>query len=168
MATRDGLTNLYNYRYLQTQLQNLMTQRRLTSSLSLVMVDTDNFKIYNDRYGHLKGDEILQEIGRVLAENTRDTDVPARYGDDEFIVLLRETNKEQAIVFAERCVCLIGEYSFDADDPHSKLTISAGITAAPEDATDSEGLIAKADEALYAAKQAGCNQVHAAGTQEIA
>ncbi len=163
LATRDGLTNLHNYRYLQTQLQTLMTNRPLKSSLSLVMIDTDNFKVYNDRYGHLKGDEILREIAQVLASNIRDTDVAARYGGDEFIVLLRETNKEQAIGFAERCLRLIQEYSFGEEGPNTKLTISAGVTAAPEDATDPGDLIAKADAAMYAAKQAGRNQVHATG-----
>ena len=163
LATRDGLTNLYNYRYLQTQLQTLMTKRSVKNLLSLVMIDTDNFKMYNDRFGHLKGDEILREIARVLDINIRDTDIAARYGGDEFIVLLRETNKEQAVGFAERCVRLIREYSFGEENPDAKLTISAGVAAAPEDATNPEDFIAKADEAMYAAKQAGRNQVRAVG-----
>ena len=161
LATRDGLTNLYNFRYLQTQLGNLIAhRRRLKSPLSLVMIDTDNFKAFNDTYGHLRGNEILQEIAAVLNGNIRETDIVARYGGDEFTVLLLETSKEQAVSFAERCVRLIREHHFDTQ---SQLTISAGVATSPDDAQTPETLIAQADRALYAAKQVGGNQVCAAG-----
>ncbi len=163
LATRDGLTNLYNYRYLQTQLNAFMNNRCLKGPLSLIMIDVDKFKTYNDQYGHLKGDEILREIARVLTSNIRGNDLAVRYGGDEFVVLLLETDKNKAIKFAERCVRLISEYSFDKGNPNNKITVSAGIATAPEDATSPEELIDKADKVLYAAKQAGRNQVHAAG-----
>ena len=163
LATRDGLTNLYNYRYLQTQLNYLMDNRRLKAPLSLIMIDADNLKTYNDHYGHLKGDEILREIARVLTSNIRGNDLAVRYGGDEFVVLLLETDKDNAIRFAERCVRLIREYSFDKENPNNKITVSVGVATAPEDATSPEGLIDKADKAHYAAKQAGRNQVHVAG-----
>jgi diguanylate cyclase (GGDEF)-like protein len=163
LAIRDGVTNLYNYRYLQTQLKNLMPNRPLKSPISLVMIDADNFKAYNDRYGHLKGDEILREIARVLAAHIRETDIAARYGGDEFAVLLHETDKNGAITFAERCVRLISEYSFGDETLEQKLTISAGVATSPEDAIQPQELIDKADKALYTAKQAGRNQIRAAG-----
>ncbi|MBI1922673.1 diguanylate cyclase [Candidatus Poribacteria bacterium] len=163
LATRDGLTNLYNYRYLQTQLNSLMDSRRPKPPLSLIMIDADNFKTYNDQYGHLKGNEILREIARVLTSHIRGNDLAVRYGGDEFVVLLLETAKDKAIRFAERCVRLIREYSFDKENPNNKITVSAGIATAPEDATSPEELMDKADKALYMAKQAGRNQVHAAG-----
>jgi len=163
LATRDGLTNLYNYRYLQTQLNAFMDNRRPKTPLSLIMIDADNFKTYNDQYGHLKGDEILREIARLLASNIRGNDLAVRYGGDEFVVLLLETDKDKAIKFAERCVRLIREYSFDKENPTNKITVSVGVATAPEDATSPEELMDKADKALYTAKQAGRNQVHAAG-----
>ena len=166
LATRDGATDLYNIRYFRSQLRDLMHERPGKQSMSLVMIDTDDFKAYNDRYGHLKGDEMLQEIARVLVTNIRDTDIAARYGGDEFIVLLLETDKARAITFAERCVRLVREYSFEEGDSEHKLTISAGVATCPEDATDPDEFIDKADKACYAAKQAGRNQVRAAGSKK--
>ena len=163
LATRDGLTNLYNYRYLQTQLQGLMAKRLPQTPVSLVMIDTDNFKIYNDRYGHLKGNEVLRAIARVLTSHIRDTDIAARYGGDEFSVLLPETNKEQALAFAERCVRFIREYKLDETDSDHQLTISIGIASYPKDADNPRDLMATADQAMYAAKNAGGNRVHTAG-----
>jgi len=163
LATRDGLTNLYNYRYLQTQLQSLMTQRAEKTPLSLVMIDMDNFKTYNDRYGHLEGDKILVSVADLLTANIRDTDVAARYGGDEFVLLLLGATKDQAVAFAQRCVSLIREYKFKGEDPIDKLTISAGVATYPEDATDRENIIKKADSEMYAAKRAGGNQVRAVG-----
>lgn len=161
LATRDGVTNLYNHRYFQSQLQNLMHERPLKQSISLVMIDTDNFKLYNDRYGHLKGDKILREIANVLNRNIRDTDIAARYGGDEFVVLLLETDKHRAIRFAERCVRLVSEHTFNEGHPEYKLTISAGVATSPEDATNPDKLIQKADKRCYTAKQAGGNRVRA-------
>ncbi len=161
LATRDGVTNLYNHRYFQSQLQNLMHERPLKQSMSLVMIDTDNFKLFNDRYGHLKGDKVLREIASVLTRNIRDTDIAARYGGDEFVVLLLETDKDRAIRFAERCVRLVSEHSFNEGHPEYKLTISAGVATCPEDATNPDELIDKADKRCYAAKQAGRNKVRA-------
>ena len=156
LATRDGVTNLYNHRYFQSQLQNLMHERPLKQSISLVMIDTDNFKLYNDRYGHLKGDKILREIASVLNRNIRDTDIAARYGGDEFVVLLLETDKNRAIRFAERCVRLVSEHSFNEGHPEYRLTISAGVVTSPEDATNPGELIEKADKRCFAGRNQVC------------
>ncbi|MCZ6678364.1 MAG: diguanylate cyclase [Candidatus Poribacteria bacterium] len=172
LATRDGLTGLYNYRYFHTQLEALMPSKPTTGphrrhqhpeTFSLVMVDIDHFKAYNDKHGHLKGNEILREIAQILASNIRETDIAARYGGEEFVIILRETDKERAVAFAERCVGLVCGYSFDATNPNNKLTISAGVATASQDATAPDDLIAQADKALYAAKEAGRNQVQVAG-----
>jgi len=163
LATRDGLTNLYNYRYFQTQLERLMAKRAPQNPVSLVMIDADNFKIFNDRYGHLRGDEILRTIARVLTSHIRDTDIAARCGGDEFSVLLPETNEDQALAFAERCVRLVPEYKLNETDSEHQLTISIGIASYPKDAANPRALMAAADHAMYAAKSAGGNRVHTAG-----
>jgi diguanylate cyclase (GGDEF)-like protein len=123
----------------------------------------DNFKTYNDRYGHLEGDKILVSVADLLTANVRDTDVVARYGGDEFVLLLLGATKDQAVAFAQRCVSLIREYKFEGEDPIGPLTISAGVATYPEDATNPENIIKKADGEMYAAKRAGGNQVRAVG-----
>jgi diguanylate cyclase (GGDEF)-like protein len=158
LATRDGLTNLYNYRYLQMQLQGLMNQRT-KPPLSLAMIDLDKFKTYNDRYGHLKGNEILREIANLLSSNIRPTDIAARYGGDEFVLLLTNTTQDQATAFAERCMRLIRDHSFVDEDIKNMLTISVGTATYPDDADDPQGLIAKADARMYLAKRAGGDRV---------
>jgi len=158
LAIRDGLTNLYSRRFFREQLEREINK----GPLSIVMFDTDNFKGYNDTHGHLKGDDVLRQMAEVLESTVRDTDIVARYGGDEFMVILPDTDKSSAAKFAQRCVQLIAEYYFEGEEliPSGKITISAGVASYPDDATNSALLIDNADNACYRAKETGKNGVY--------
>ena len=153
LAIRDGLTNLYNYRYFMQELERSLSHY----PVSLVMFDTDKFKNYNDRYGHLEGDKVLQKIADIIRSTIRQSDIGARYGGDEFAIILPKAQKEQALTFAKRCVRLVQEhYATESEDV--RITLSGGVASCPEDARESQALVQCADEACYRAKQAGGNQ----------
>ena len=158
LAIRDGLTNLYNHRFFREQLEHEMNK----GPLAIVMFDADNFKGYNDTHGHLKGDDVLRQIAEVLESTVRETDIVARYGGDEFIIILPDTGKYSASKFAERCVHLISEYHFEGEEliPAGKITISAGVASYPDDGMTSAILIDNADRACYKAKEEGKNRVY--------
>jgi diguanylate cyclase (GGDEF)-like protein len=123
-------------------------------------MDLDGYKAVNDEMGHMVGDETLRDIGQILMKHSRGINVVARYGGDEFVVLLVETSKAGAQLYADRIRQIIESYPFSHRRP---ITGSFGIASLPDDeATTSENLIRAADEALYAAKRAGKNQVAAA------
>ena len=155
LAIRDGLTDLYNHRYFVQELERSLNRY----PLSLVLFDTDKFKQYNDTYGHLEGDKVLQKIADTIRASMRHSDIGARYGGDEFVVILPETNKEQAAAFAERCATILSKYYADLEPDNSQITLSGGVASCPQDARDADTLIRCADEACYKAKQAGGNQV---------
>lgn len=162
LAITDGLTGLFNYRYFKEQLQQELNRaRRHDLYVSLVMIDIDHFKHYNDTNGHPAGDLILREIGRLLKSNIRNIDVAARYGGEEFALVLIETNKASAKIVSEKIRRLIEENVFECEDtqPNGKITISAGVATFPEDARDFDKFIDLADKRLYLAKQAGRNKI---------
>lgn len=162
LAITDGLTGLYNHRYFQEQLaKEVLRAQRYSSSLSLIMGDVDHFKNFNDNYGHLQGDDVLREVAAILKAETRQTDVVARYGGDEFMVILPNAEKADAFRVAESIRNRIRtelnsgqEYSL-----LSAVTISIGLTSFPLDALTPMGLIQKADESLYRAKNGGRDRV---------
>jgi len=150
----DSLTGLYNHRHFQELLsQELARARRYGHSLSLVMADIDHFKEYQDEHGHPAGDEALVEAARAMRQGCRGVDVVARYGGEEFAILMPETPQEAAVQAAERLRRVV--------DVGGRVTISLGVASYPQDAQDKETLIARADRALYRAKQAGRNQTRA-------
>ncbi len=162
LSITDGLTGLYNYRYFKEQLmQELNRARRHNLSVSLIMMDIDHFKYYNDTNGHPAGDLVIKNIAGLLKENIRNIDVAARYGGEEFALVLTETNKESAGIVAEKIRKLIKDYSFDREEsqPIGKITISTGVATFPADAQDFKSLVNMADKRLYRAKQAGRNVV---------
>jgi diguanylate cyclase (GGDEF)-like protein len=166
LAVTDGLTGLYNYRYFRERLQNEVDRaERHQLDLSLVMMDLDYFKQYNDRNGHPAGDEVLRALGELLRRNLRKVDVAARYGGEEFALILVETNGPNACVVAEKLRRLVEEYEFPfrENQPGGRITISAGVAAYPDDGTSAEALISAADTYLYQAKQRGRNRVVARG-----
>lgn len=162
LSITDGLTNLYNYRYFMDQLEREIKRAdRYRHNLSLIMLDVDYFKHYNDTYGHLKGDSILKEIGRLLSESVRETDTAARYGGEEFAIILPEIEDDDVLFTAERIRKKVEENPFPDENtqPEGKLTISLGVAYFPLHAQNSWDLINKADMALYQAKGDGRNNV---------
>ncbi|MHB2150835.1 GGDEF domain-containing response regulator [Calditrichota bacterium LG25] len=161
-AIRDGLTNVYNYRYFVRELRKEVARtKRYKTPFSLIMLDIDFFKTYNDLHGHLEGDEVLRAISRLLILNTRSTDIVARYGGEEFVIILPGIKKKEAVTFAEKLRRLIKDYQFP-DKVHivpCSLTISLGVASCPEDSDDPVDLVRLADQALYRAKQQGRDQV---------
>jgi diguanylate cyclase (GGDEF)-like protein len=161
LAVRDGLTGLHNYRYFRQQIDRIVQQaRRYGSPLSMLMIDLDNFKTYNDSYGHLRGDMILKEIAALLLAHTRASDLVARYGGEEFAVLLPETGEEHAHSVGEKIRQVIEEHPFAlaAGELPKSLTISVGVASSSAEPS-ADSLIQKADVALYRAKEAGKNRV---------
>lgn len=165
-AVTDGLTNVYNHRYFQERLETEISRaRRHGQPLSLLMLDVDQFKPYNDSHGHLKGDRALKRAAAILKKTTRRMDVISRYGGEEFAVVLPETGSEEALVVADRIRRTIEEHPFPGKKGEKEqLTVSVGVALYPKDAQSRLALVDKADEALYQAKKSGGNQV--AGVSE--
>ncbi|TAA69166.1 sensor domain-containing diguanylate cyclase [Planococcus salinarum] len=171
-SERCGLTKLYNYRYLDEALEKCMAQVNSGElrSLSVIMMDIDRFKGINDKYGHQSGNEILISLANLLTEIVGKEGTVARYGGEEFVVLLPNYSKELAMLFAENIRKEIEKREFmiqsDLDEDRStipiKITMSIGVSSAPDDSDDGMAMIRNADRALYiGAKQAGRNKVAA-------
>jgi diguanylate cyclase (GGDEF)-like protein len=161
LAVTDGLTGLYNHRHLHERL-TLEVERSQRSGLplSLLMLDVDHFKQFNDSFGHPAGDEVLRQLARVLTDTRRANDVVARYGGEEFAVILVDTAKFTAAKVAERVRERVVAHDFsDAAQKAGKISVSIGVATFNEDGTDAEALVRSADTALYAAKRAGRNRV---------
>jgi len=161
-AITDELTGLYNRRFFMSRLeQQLSRAREYNQPLSLLMIDIDFFKRFNDAYGHPAGDELLQHIGKLFQGVTRESDFAARYGGEEFVLMMPEVSGEEVLRIARQISVAISESPFQHQDPqHPKeITISAGVAEYPSDAQSMEELIRKADQALYTAKEEGRNRV---------
>lgn len=163
LAITDGLTGLYNHRHFRQQL-NVETSRaeRYQRSLSLMMIDIDYFKRYNDTNGHLMGNDVLKELGRILKEMSREVDIVARYGGEEFSIIMPETDLRKARKLSERLRQRIASHKFRNTHklPFKKLTVSIGVASYPENANAAAfDLVEQADKALYEAKHNGRNLV---------
>ena len=160
LANLDSLTGLYNRRAISGKLRDLINRaNRYKEDFSLVMLDIDHFKKVNDRYGHLTGDEVLEKIATLVRRNIRNTDVVGRYGGEEFIIILPQTNLSSAWVIAERIRSIIE--NAEMKDPAGNVftvTVSQGLSEW-ERGEDADALISCADEALYKAKARGRNRV---------
>ncbi|MEO9019796.1 MAG: sensor domain-containing diguanylate cyclase [Gemmatimonadaceae bacterium] len=162
LAHTDPLTHLLNRRALTIRLvAELERVRRYNSPLTMLMLDLDLFKNVNDTYGHLVGDEVLRGIAMILQRSVRSVDMVARYGGEEFVVVLPETGETGAVAFAERIRQRAEQHNFEAArSAIVKVTVSIGVSCFPSPHVDSaEDLFARADAALYRAKQRGRNQV---------
>jgi len=160
LANFDSLTGLYNRRTILGKLHELINlANRYKEDFSLVMLDIDHFKRVNDRYGHLTGDEVLEKIAALIRRNIRDTDTVGRYGGEEFIIILPQTNLSSAWGVAERLRTIIEKA--EMKDPAGTvfaITVSQGLAGWERD-EDATSLISRADEALYKAKEKGRNRV---------
>jgi len=161
-SIRDGLTSLYNHRFFREALENELSRAsRHQRVFSIIMIDVDHFKAYNDANGHPIGDLGLRIVAEVLENESRPTDIAARYGGEEFVLLTPETSKEDAALLGEKLRAAIEAATFPGahSQPLGRVTISAGIASYPDDgATDNE-VLEKADGALYQAKNTGRNRV---------
>ena len=165
LAITDGLTQLYIHRYFQLRLKEEVERaQRYGQPLSLVMIDIDHFKSFNDLYGHQMGDEVLKMIARILKDRIRTIDVAARYGGEEFAIIAPETGSHEVAIFAERLRKIVEETNFNGQgNTPLKITISIGTASYKDEdiekKTLGEVLISRADQALYRAKKQGRNQV---------
>lgn len=163
VAAKDGLTGLYNHLFIKERLQQeLYRAERYGHPLSVLMIDLDDFKKLNDKYGHVTGDSVLKTVARLIVEIIRHADVPARYGGEEFLIILPETDKENAVHVAERIRQRVEACLFDANPSKEKtlrLTVSLGVCTYPDYSRTGQELIAFADAALYGAKATGKNRV---------
>ncbi len=160
LSITDELTGLYNKRWFSSKLlSEIEHNRRLAQPLSLMMVDVDHFKRFNDTYGHAAGDKVLSKLGQFINTSIRESDIPCRYGGEEFIVILPATDFEQAYSIAERLRKLYASTDFRVDKrKRARSTISIGV-AQLVDSDDEKTLFEKVDKALYLAKDQGRNQV---------
>jgi len=165
LSITDGLTGLFNHRHFQEVLEKELSRaERYSETLSLAMLDIDNFKNINDKHGHQFGDKVLKKISDIMTKSCRSSDTVARYGGEEFALILPKVTPRQAVMLSERLKEQITSGSKSLMRGKLPLTVSIGIASFPQDARKRHGLIEKADKALYIAKAAGKDRVVEFGT----
>lgn len=164
LSITDGLTGVYNYRYLRSAMDREVARaKRFREEFAIIMLDVDHLKEYNDVHGHLQGSEVLRRLAQIVLGELRATDILAKYGGDEFVVILPQTPPDGARVLAERIRAAVSAYEFPGEDAGTKITTSLGIARFPDDGEGTTELLEAADAALYGAKRGGRNRVsHAA------
>ncbi len=165
LAYEDELTGLSNYRhFLETCSSELVRAKRNKRPFSIILMDVDRFKDYNDTFGHQAGNYVLEKIGSIMRVTFRSTDLPARFGGEEFVVIISETSKPSALKRAEELRHRFSQELSRQEDPQilRDVTLSMGVATFPDDGRDLETLINKADSALYRAKEGGRNRVEPA------
>jgi diguanylate cyclase (GGDEF)-like protein len=161
MSVTDDLTGLYNSRFLKEALHRESKRAmRYARTVSVLFVDLDGFKSVNDTHGHLAGSRTLVEAGDIIRTSARESDIVARYGGDEFVVVLPDTGSEGGLVVARRIRDRIAEHLFLAEDGINwRLTASVGVAALPDMARSSDELLDTADRAMYHVKVTGKNNI---------
>ncbi|MDH5677483.1 MAG: diguanylate cyclase [Nitrospinota bacterium] len=162
MAVTDGLTKLYNHRFFTRALEKEIRRcQRYSATMAVLMVDVDHFKNFNDTFGHVQGNVILTTLADILKRSARDTDIVARWGGEEFALILTETPREKAEMVAKRIRKEVEETYFPGADrqPLGKISVSVGVATYPDDSLDSIDIIEKADKSLYRSKEMGRNLV---------
>lgn len=161
LATTDGLTELYNHRYFQEQMiMQVENCKRYNTKFSLIIIDIDFFKKFNDTYGHQSGDAVLRQVAQRLKKNVRTTDIVCRYGGEEMSIILPNTDRDEVIITAQKLCQVISEKPCKlVNEQESTVTISLGIATFPDDGQTPSEIIAAADKRLYFAKENGRNQV---------
>ena len=171
MAIRDGLTGLFNHRYAKERLDDEFERaKRFGRDLTVLFMDLDHFKCYNDTHGHQAGDEILQILAALMMKSVRESDTLARWGGEEFVVISPETNKEQGCILAEKIRIAVAEHEFPnaSQQPLGLVSLSIGISSRSDTTENAEKLLRFADDAVYAAKDSGRNRsVFCSGPQQM-
>jgi diguanylate cyclase (GGDEF)-like protein len=161
LAATDGLTGLYNHLRICELLRDEMRRaERYNRPLSVLMLDIDSFKSFNDSYGHPAGDQLLRSVAHLLRSGVRTVDKVGRYGGEEFIIIMPETHKDDAFMLAERIRSTVEQKAFivvAGEEIHR--TVSVGVASYPEDGLNPQEVFTRADEALYRAKDSGRNRV---------
>ena len=161
LSITDGLTELFNHRHVHELLHEEWERSQRTGDpMAVAMLDLDRFKQINDTYGHPTGDVVLYETARIIRETAREIDMVGRYGGEEFIAILPDTDEEEAARFAERVRAQVGEHVYRDEANEIRMTVSSGVASFPTSRVDDpEELLKRADEALYRAKESGRNRV---------
>ena len=170
LSRKDGLTELYNHRFFHQLLETEVSRaERYDRVVSLLMIDIDDFKSYNDSHGHPAGDLALRRLSQLLKQSSRNCDFLARYGGEEFAIIVPEVSADSARRMAERLLKLIDESEFEGEEKMlgGRLTISIGIATFPMQASSKSELIEHADQALYRAKGLGKNRVVVFGEERV-
>ncbi|MBP3820376.1 diguanylate cyclase [bacterium] len=163
LATTDGLTELYNHRYFQEQMARFCANsKRYNTVFSLIIIDIDHFKQFNDNFGHQSGDAVLRGVAFTLKKNVRATDIVCRYGGEEMSIILPNAGIDEAVCIAEKLRSVVAEKKFKlANNKESNVTISLGVSTYGEnDGVEAQNLISSADKRLYNAKNNGRNRVN--------
>ncbi|MFZ5967043.1 MAG: bifunctional diguanylate cyclase/phosphohydrolase [Bacillota bacterium] len=162
LVNKDELTGLFNHRYFQDVMsREIERAEKIEEPVSLLFIDIDYFKLYNDLYGHLQGDQILKELGHIINKCVRTQDIVSRYGGEEFAVIMPDTTEEEAMALGEKIRKSVENQTFHGEEnmPSGKLTVSIGISSYPEKAKNKLELINSTDDALYRAKFFNKNRV---------
>lgn len=159
MANRDGLTGAFNKEFMHKKLNAVFNGNRRQNSIAIM--DIDYFKNYNDKNGHMEGDNLLKMLSQLITDSLRDEDMLFRFGGEEFVILFSETAKQDAVMVAQRIRQRVADFVFPFEEkqPNGNLTISVGVASSPDDGVDKQSLLEIADERLYKAKNNGRNQV---------
>ncbi|WP_366923505.1 diguanylate cyclase [Metallumcola ferriviriculae] len=162
LAVTDGLTGAYTRQYLNTRFEEEWVRcQRENASLSLLMIDIDDFKVVNDKYGHLNGDKVLKQLVKIVKENVRRSDVVSRYGGEEFVIILPDTDRLGALKAAKKIRREVERQTTP------QVTVSVGIAENTEEYVNSEQLLQEADAAMYGAKKGGKNRVYLASSGKL-
>lgn len=161
LAVTDGLTQLYNHRYFQEQMiNNVNNFKRYGNKFSLILIDIDFFKKFNDTYGHQSGDCVLKQVANILKKNSRTSDIVCRYGGEEMAIILTNTNKEEAVITANKVCLAVRNNKFTlANNEKVNVTISVGVATVGDNGENPQEIIEFSDKCLYVAKENGRNQV---------
>lgn len=159
MANRDGLTGAFNKAFMHKKLDEVFNGNRRQNSIAIM--DIDYFKNYNDKNGHMEGDNLLKMLSHLITDSLRECDMLFRFGGEEFVILFSDTAKQDAVMVAQRIRQKVQDFIFPFEEkqPNGDLTISVGVASAPDDSTEKQKLLEIADERLYKAKSNGRNQV---------
>lgn len=152
-----GLNNMRNF-FLLADIQEKIAKRHMRH-FSICMIDADDLKKVNDKYGHFAGTELIQQVARTISDNIRDSDISARFGGDEFVVMFNDTDKNDVLSAVRRIVDTMAATPFSFEGESITTTLSAGVAAYPEDGEDVRTIMANADEAMYVSKRSGKNRL---------